>query len=137
MNSEIHSPGPKPERAIYGFFCLSSAILSFIIYVIIAYVPDSVFVALGWNYLPEKFTLVFVPYLIVLSALMVYPIYFFLNKSEVNNLAAINSIRDDYSLDKLNEKKSNKERQSNSIDPVYDIPVSEMCQRLFLKQIKE
>jgi hypothetical protein len=135
MNSEAlkqHSPGPKPERAIYGFFCLSSAIISFIIYIIISYLPDSVFVELGWVYLPEKLTLVLVPYLIVIMALMIYPVYIFLNKSAVNSRTSINSIRDEFSLDKFNETKNNHEMQPNSIDPVYDIPLSDMCQRLFL-----
>ena len=137
MNSDAtkqHSPGPKPERAIYGFFCLSSAIISFIIYVIISYLPESVFTSIGWDYLPEKLTLVLVPYLIVFVALMIYPVYIFLNKSVVNSLSDMNSIRYEHILRKFNEKKSNKEKHSNSIDPVYDIPVSEMCQRLFLSK---
>lgn len=127
-----HSPGPKPERAIYGFFLLSLAILSFIIYLLVAYLPDSVLNAFGWDYLPEKHWMIIVPYLILLIALMVYPVYIFINKAQVYPFDTIYSIKDEFSLDKNTEKKGCVE--ANSIDPVYDIPTSEICQHLFLKK---
>jgi phosphatidylinositol N-acetylglucosaminyltransferase subunit P len=130
-----NSPGPKPERAIYGFFCLSFAILIFIIYVMVAYLPDSVLNAFGWDYLPEKHWMLITPYLIVITMLMVYPVYFFINSSVVCSFNSINSIKDEFSLDINTEKKTNETKEtSNSIDPVYDIPISEICQKLYLKK---
>ena len=130
-----HSPGPKPERAIYGFFCLSFAIIIFIIYVMVAYLPDSGLNAFGWDYLPEKHWMLITPYLIIITVLMVYPVYLFLNSSVVCALNSINSIKDEFSLDKNTEKKTNEAKETcNSIDPVYDIPISEICQHLYLKK---
>lgn len=138
MNSEVstrnpeNSPGPKPERAIYGFFILSSAIIAFILYIMIAYLPDSVLNAFGWDYLPAKHWMIIGPYLIWTCALMVYPVCWFLDTSVVNSLDAVNSIIDEHSLDKNVEKKS--DQDPSSIDPVYDIPLSEICQHLFLNK---
>ncbi len=48
------TPAPQPERAIYGFFLLSSAILSFAVYALVSYLPSPVLGHLGWDYLPDK-----------------------------------------------------------------------------------
>jgi ABC-type sugar transport system permease subunit len=97
--------------------------------------PDSVLNAFGWDYLPEKHWMLITPYLIVITMLMVYPVYFFINSSAVCSLDSINSIKDEFSLDINTEKKTNETKEtSNSIDPVYDIPISEICQKLYLKK---
>ena len=51
-----HSPAPQPERAVYGFFLLISSLFAFLIYILISYLPDWIFVdIIGWDYLPDKY----------------------------------------------------------------------------------
>ncbi len=131
----MNSPAPQPERAIYGFFLLSFALVSFIIYVIISYLPNTILNELGWDYLPDKYWSIALPAYIVIIILMVVPIYLSLNISKENDCDSINNILDEYSLDKNKEIK-NRQISSSSIDPVYDIPIGDMCQLLYLKKEK-
>lgn len=129
-----HSPAPQPERAIYGFFLLVSAIFTFILYLIIAYVPHDVFEhELGWDYLPDKYWCIAVPALIIISLLMVLPIYMSINMKIVNDPESINNITDEMALDKQTQISANP-YQDYSIDPIYDIPITDINRFLFLRQ---
>lgn len=123
------TPAPQPERAIYGFFLLSFSLISFIIYATISYLPNSVLTQLDWEYLPDKYWSIAIPALILVVILMVVPIYMSLNIGMVNDPDAISNIWDEFTLKKKNETK--KGHDSNSIDPVYDIPIGEVCQYLY------
>jgi hypothetical protein len=127
-----HSPAPHPERAIYGFFLLITAIFSFIIYSIISYVPDSILNEFGWDYLPNKYWSVGLPTFIILGILMIIPFYFTLNIIQVNDHDSINCITDEHALDRATQTKSNRYSQY-SIDPIYDLRLSDVNKFLFLE----
>jgi phosphatidylinositol glycan class P protein len=127
-----HSPAPQPERAIYGFFLLVSAIFSFIIYLVIAFIPETAINQLGWDYLPDKYWSIALPAFIILSVLFVLPFYFALNVAQVNELSSAYTITDEQALDKQAQKLANVYTES-SIDPIYDIPIDEINTFLFSK----
>ena len=123
------TPAPQPERAIYGFFLLSFAIISFIIYIIISFVPSACLNQFGWDYLPDKYWSIAIPTYIVVIVLMVVPVYISLNIGKTNNPNSLDNIIDEYTL-----ANSNKTKSISSIDPVYDIPISDVCQFLYLNK---
>jgi phosphatidylinositol glycan class P protein len=130
--STEHSPAPQPERAIYGFFLLVAAIFAFLIYIIISFIPDTAINELGWDYLPDKYWSIALPSFVVIALLMILPFYFSLNMRQVNEPACIHSVTDEHALDKQAQKRANAYTES-SIDPIYDIPISEINRFLFSK----
>ena len=126
-----HSPKPQPGRAIYGFFLLSTAIVFFILYCLISYLPTTAREVFGWDYLPDKYWSIAIPAYIIFIILIVCPTYIALNTTKVNDLDSVDGIRDEYSLDVKTELKHT--TRNGSIDPLYDIPISEICEFLYLK----
>ncbi|XP_046850614.1 phosphatidylinositol N-acetylglucosaminyltransferase subunit P-like isoform X2 [Xenia sp. Carnegie-2017] len=49
-----HSPSPTPERAIYGFFLYITTYLVFGLYIMWAFLPDSILNYIGITYLPQR-----------------------------------------------------------------------------------
>jgi Mn2+/Fe2+ NRAMP family transporter len=126
-----HSPSPQPERAIYGFFLLIFSVLLFIVYISLAFISDSFLInKIGWDYLPDKYWTVALPAIFVIIFLTVTPSYIFFNMTKVCDLSSINNIKDEHSI--FNSKSKNDQISTESIDPIYDIPLVEMNQYLFL-----
>ena len=69
--------------------------------------------------------------LIFLNSFKTYfRLYKFILYSKVNDFDSINNIADKYTLDKDSQKISNNQC---SIDPAYDIPITQMCNYLYNK----
>jgi len=128
-----HSPGPEPERAIYGFFMLVASLVLFILYVVLSYFPEWLQNQLGLTYLPDKYWSIALPAYILIMILSVVPFYISLNMTQVNELDSISSIKDEYSLSKKSEIIVN---SKHSIDPAYDIPISDICNFLYKNSSK-
>lgn len=131
-----HSPAPQAERAIYGFFLLIFSLVSFLLYVIVSFTPDYVFEQFEFDYLPAKYWSLGIPTFIIIFILLIVPFYYTLNMTRVNELDSIHSIRDECSLNKMNQKK-NIEYLSYSIDPAYDIPIERINKYLYLNAPNE
>jgi phosphatidylinositol glycan class P protein len=130
--STEHSPAPQPERAIYGFFLLVSAIFFFIVYLIISFIPEPLINQLGWDYLPDKYWSIALPSFVVIALLMILPVYFSLNVSQVIEPTSMYTVTDENALNKQAQKRANAYTES-SIDPIYDIPITEINRFLFFK----
>lgn len=122
-----HSPGPKPERAIFGFFLIILSIILFILFVLISFLSETVLTQIGWTYLPDKYWSLAVPAIIVYGVLGYLPIYFAINTTKVNDYESIYNIQDEHSLIKPNRIDQNKD----SIDPAFDIPITEINNFLY------
>ncbi len=128
-----HSPGPEPERAIYGFFMLVASLILFILYVVLSFFPEWLQNQLGLTYLPDRYWSIALPAYIVIIILSVVPFYISLNMTQVNELDSIYSIKDEYTLCKKSEIIVN---SKHSIDPAYDIPISDICSFLYKDHAK-
>jgi len=89
-----HSPSPTPARAVYGFalFLLSHTL--FIIYLIYAYVPNSILEdKLGLHYLPDKYFALIIPILLLVSLTLftffIYPAVNLMMTPKIDNLETI------------------------------------------------
>ncbi len=132
-----HSPAPQPERAIYGFFLLFSSVIAFIVYVLVSYMPEQA--AAHFNYLPDKYWSIALPAQLICVVVAIVPLYIAMNMMSVCEPYSTSSIRDKYSLRKKTEcARCDKETSTTTmkiatgIDPVYDIPLTDICQYLYI-----
>ena len=125
-----HSPASQPERAIYGFFLLVLAMFLFIVYTIVSYLPNSMLNSLGWDYLPDKYWSIALPAYLIIFIIMILSFYFTLNMATINDHESINNITDEQALERSTQMKANVYSKI-SIDPIYDIPISEINRYLF------
>ena len=125
-----HSPAPQPERAIYGFFLLIFSLSFYAIYLILLLTPDSALDWIGLDYLTEiKYWLLAVPGYLALLPFLIVATSLSINMMRTNDYEDINSIRDDKSKEPMPR------RCQHSIDPMYDLPIGEMCQYLYLSGV--
>lgn len=132
QNKTEATPAPQPGRAIYGFVMLSFALISYIIYILVSVLPTQLLTQFGWDYLPDKYWSIAIPAYIVLIVLMVVPVYMSLNIGRVNEAGSIANLVDEYTLDA--KKEINPKHTNSSIDPIYDLPIGEVCQYLYLNK---
>ena len=126
-----HSPGPKPERAIFGFFLVIISIILFVLFVLVSYLPESLLGQIGWSYLPKKYWFLAIPAFICYAVLGFVPIYFIINTKKVNDYGSMYNVQDECSLTKESQTRSN-EYSADSIDPAYDLPIQDINKFLFI-----
>lgn len=132
-----HSPAPDPERAIYGFFLLILSIIFLFLYIILSYLPYEWLNNIGLTYLPQKYWYIALPSYIVVAAIYVLSIYTVINMQMVNNYNSFNNIKDEASVYKHNHHQqhhlNSNDNNAASIPPVSDIPLTKICQILYLE----
>jgi phosphatidylinositol N-acetylglucosaminyltransferase subunit P len=128
MKKAEHSPAPDPTRAIYGFFLSVSAIILFVLYIILAYLPDEWLIKIGWNYLPQKYWFIALPAYVVVIVITILFGYITLNMRFINDPSSLNTIQDKYS----NFHIRNMNHKPESLPPIHDIPISEICELMYL-----
>lgn len=126
-----HTPAPSPERAIYGFVLFLGSIFAFLLYLIWAYVPSSWLAVCGLTYWPQKYWAVAIPvYLMLPIFLLGFCIYPGLNFMITAPLSSINTIPDPYL------KVQQIPLSPESIPPIADIPLEDVCRFLYLDNDK-
>jgi phosphatidylinositol N-acetylglucosaminyltransferase subunit P len=108
-NSQQATPAPTPSRSIYGFVVCLLFITLFVLYVLWAFIPSSIFENyLGITELPNKYFALFVPILVLtattLFAFLIYPSMSFIMTSDLDS---INTITDSYSIRRCQHRDAN------------------------------
>lgn len=95
--------------------------------------PDTILNKFGWDYLPDRYWSIAIPAFIIIATLLILPFYFAINITKTNSLESINNISDEYSLNKHEQIQITNKSDSkhDGIDPVYDIPISQICEYLY------
>ncbi|GFY43510.1 phosphatidylinositol N-acetylglucosaminyltransferase subunit P [Trichonephila inaurata madagascariensis] len=123
-----HSPAPTSTRSVYGFVLYITNYTLLLIYLIWAYIPTPWLHALGLTYWPQKYWAVAIPVYIccciLIFALLLYP---GINLMMTPDLSSIQTITDEHA-------RIPKPAVRGSIPPIYDIPISEVCHKLYLKK---
>jgi phosphatidylinositol glycan class P protein len=125
-----------PERAIYGFFLLILSITFLILFILLSYLPVNWLNQIGLTYLPEKYWYLAIPSYLVILPFLTLAIYTTLNMRMVNSLNSVNNLKDEKSIYKPNNEIN---KDSTSLPPVADIPLTKICEILYLdkKKLKE
>ncbi|XP_008554031.1 phosphatidylinositol N-acetylglucosaminyltransferase subunit P [Microplitis demolitor] len=124
-----HTPAPYRPRSVYGYALYIGSNIVFFLYIIWAVVPDEILhEKLGLTYWPLKYWAVAIPIWVLTAiavfAFIIYPAMNLLMTPDIND---VRTIRDQYSL-------VQNENVPGSIPPVSDIPITDVCKKLYLKQ---
>ncbi|XP_064643255.1 phosphatidylinositol N-acetylglucosaminyltransferase subunit P-like [Lineus longissimus] len=92
-----HTPSPAPERAIYGFVLYLGSIVSFGIYLVWAYIPDSWLHAIGLTYWPQKYWAIAAPTYFWVAFVFLLIFYFAYNMTITAPLNSMLTLKDQYS----------------------------------------
>lgn len=124
-----HTPAPYGPRAVYGYAMYIGSNILFLLYVIWAVVPDEMLHDyLGLTYWPSKYWAVAIPiWALTALATFAFLIYPAINMLLTPDIDDICTITDKYAL-------QNTETISGGIPPVSDIPIVEVCRKLYLKR---
>lgn len=94
-----HTPAPIASRGIYGFVLYLLFSTLFILYVLWALIPDSIYKSIGITELPNKYFALFIPILILtattLFAFFIYPSMSFIMTP---NIDSIHTITDSHAI---------------------------------------
>ncbi|KAK6176786.1 hypothetical protein SNE40_015019 [Patella caerulea] len=125
-----HSPSPSPQRAFYGFVLYLVAHLSFVIYVIWAFLPEEWLHTIGFTYYPSRHWAVTVPIGLLVIFILAFPVYMGLSLYKTAHLTSLDTITDNYAIH-TDVKKNKVEDQ---ITPIADLCISDVNRRLYLNQ---
>ncbi|XP_037069276.1 phosphatidylinositol N-acetylglucosaminyltransferase subunit P-like [Pollicipes pollicipes] len=122
-----NGPAPTAARAVYGFLLLVASALAAALYLAWALLPPAWPRALGLDYWPQRLWALTVP-TALLSALLLFVlvIYPLLGLLDVPGLDDPRVHTDEHSLPRRAAP------AGGGIAPVYDVPLSEVCRRLYM-----
>lgn len=122
-------PAPTRSRSIYGYALYIGSNCIFLLYLIWAFVPDETLRKYsGMSEWPSKYWAVAIPVWVgtafAVFAALIYPA---INMSITPDIDDIRTIRDKHSL-------SYKPTVPGGIPVVYDIPITDVCRKLYLRE---
>lgn len=122
-----HTPAPYRPRSVYGYALYIGSNMLFILYLIWAIVPDEILQnCLGLTYWPSKYWAVAIPIWALTAlatfAFLIYPAINLLMTPDVDDIKTI--------TDKYSQRR--REVIPGGIPPVSDIPITEVCRKLYL-----
>ena len=122
-----HTPAPSRPRSVYGYALYIGSNILFVLYIVWAVVPEQFLnEKLGLTYWPLKYWAVSIPiWALTAVAVFVFLIYPAINMLLTPDIDDIRTIEDQYSLDIM-------EQVPGGIPPVSDIPITEVCRKLYL-----
>lgn len=125
-----HTPAPYGPRSVYGYALYIGSNMLFFLYLVWAVIPDEILHSLGLTYWPSKYWAVAVP-IWALTALATFAFIIY----PAINLCMIPDIND---IATITDRHSNlrKETMPDGIPPVFDIPITEVCRKLYLSKKK-
>lgn len=122
-----HTPAPYRPRSVYGYALYIGSNMFFFLYLVWAVVPEEFLPEkLGLTYRPLQYWAVAIPiWALTAIAVFVFIIYPAINMLMTPDIDDIRTIRDQYSLDRMDQV-------PGDIPPVSDIPITEVCRKLYL-----
>lgn len=111
-----HTPAPTSSRGIYGFVLYLLLSTLFSLYVLWAFIPDSIYEKFNITELPSKYFVLFIPILILtattLFAFFIYPSMSFIMTPNINS---IKTVVDSHSVRRCQHKLLNGVQCDNKI----------------------
>ncbi|KAJ8668114.1 hypothetical protein QAD02_009777 [Eretmocerus hayati] len=121
------TPAPYGPRSVYGYAMYIGSNMLLLLYLVWAFVPvEFLHEKLGLTYWPSKYWAVALPiWFLTAIAVFAFAIYPAINMTLTPNIDDPRTITDEYCLE---QRKST----PSGIPPVSDIPITEVCRRLYL-----
>ncbi|XP_046850613.1 phosphatidylinositol N-acetylglucosaminyltransferase subunit P-like isoform X1 [Xenia sp. Carnegie-2017] len=127
-----HSPSPTPERAIYGFFLYITTYLVFGLYIMWAFLPDSILNYIGITYLPQRFWVFAGPLYCCMTLVFVICFYIAWNFFKTPQLNSISTITDQFSRKVPYNKEMNLEYiQADQVPRLGDLDIRTVNKHLY------
>lgn len=122
-----HTPAPYAPRSVYGYTLYIGSNMLFLLYLVWAIVPhDMLDNYLGLSYWPSRYWAVTIPiWALTALATFAFIIYPAINLLMTPNVDDIRTITDEHAQPR-------KECNPGGVPPVYDIPITEVCRKLYL-----
>lgn len=125
-----HTPAPYGPRSVYGYALYIGSNLLFFLYLVWAIVPDQILHSIGLTYWPSKYWAVAIPIWALTAlatfAFLIYPAINLLMTPDVDD---VRTVTDKYAQPR-------KETAPGGIPVVSDIPITEVCRKLYLSNRK-
>lgn len=125
-----HTPAPYGPRSVYGYALYIGSNLLFFLYLVWAIVPDQILHSIGLTYWPSKYWAVAIPIWALTAlatfAFLIYPAINLLMTPDVDD---VRTVTDKYAQPR-------KETVPGGIPVVSDIPITEVCRKLYLSNRK-
>ncbi|XP_011495402.1 PREDICTED: phosphatidylinositol N-acetylglucosaminyltransferase subunit P [Ceratosolen solmsi marchali] len=122
------TPAPYAPRSVYGYAMYIGSNMLLLLYLVWAFVPEEfLHEKLGLTYWPSKYWAVALPvWILTAIAVFAFAIYPAINISMTPNIDDLRTITDEYCLER-------RESIPGGIPPVSDIPITEVCRKLYLQ----
>ncbi|KAK0080332.1 hypothetical protein PV325_014143, partial [Microctonus aethiopoides] len=123
-----HTPAPYRPRSVYGYALYIGSNMVFFLYLVWAVVPDQfLHEKLGLTYWPLKYWAIALPiWVLTAVATFIFVIYPAMNMVMTPDIDDMRTIKDEYSLVQNGYV-------PGGIPPVSDIPIADVCRKLYLK----
>ncbi|XP_044018025.1 phosphatidylinositol N-acetylglucosaminyltransferase subunit P [Aphidius gifuensis] len=127
-----HTPAPYRPRSVYGYALYIGSNMMFFIYLVWAVIPEDILhEKFGLTYWPLKYWAVAIPiWALTATAIFTFIIYPAINMLMTPDIDDIKTIKDQYSLVQC-------EYIPGGIPPVSDIPITDVCRKLYLKPVNK
>ncbi|XP_015116890.1 phosphatidylinositol N-acetylglucosaminyltransferase subunit P-like [Diachasma alloeum] len=124
-----HTPAPYRPRSVYGYALYIGSNMLFFLYLVWGVVPENfLHEKLGLTYWPLKYWAVAIPiWALTAIAIFAFIIYPGINMLMTPDIDDIRTIKDQYSL-------VQSEHIPGGIPPVSDVPITDVCRRLYLRE---
>ncbi|XP_004487552.1 phosphatidylinositol N-acetylglucosaminyltransferase subunit P [Cicer arietinum] len=128
-NSASGDHGPKPSE-VYGFVGSITTVVTTVIFLVWAYVPETWLHAIGISYYPSRYWALVVPTYVMVTIALMLAFYIGLNFMSTPSPASINTVYDEFSRDPLSLDFS-AEGDEKPIDPISDIGIDRINDAMF------
>ncbi|EGC28570.1 hypothetical protein DICPUDRAFT_12291, partial [Dictyostelium purpureum] len=112
---------------VYGFVYWIATFLGYILYLLWAFIPESVLSNLGVHYYPSKYWAVAIPVYLIVCIMFGLVVYFCINLIITEPLESFNTFKDQYSQ----EADHSFGYLPESIPPLEDIPIGVVNEILY------
>ncbi|KAJ4463119.1 putative phosphatidylinositol N-acetylglucosaminyltransferase subunit P [Paratrimastix pyriformis] len=119
------------ETAVYGFVCWITGYIIYSVFLVWAFLPDSVLRYIGWTYYPQKYWALAIPAYVIVLVVFIELIYLAYNMMKTNPLDSPLAITDRASRFPSEQEREILHRNPGSIPPAWDIPIGAVNQIVF------
>ncbi|XP_010534469.1 PREDICTED: phosphatidylinositol N-acetylglucosaminyltransferase subunit P-like isoform X2 [Tarenaya hassleriana] len=123
--------GPKPSE-VYGFVGCISTVVATVIFLVWAYVPESVLESVGIHYYPSQYWAIALPTYLMVTVVLMLVFYIGLNFMSTPSPSSLNTLFDEYCREPGDfVPETEEEEQDRPIEPISDLDITKINHLMF------